>query len=85
MFLLLFIIMFLNLISLYYYIKILKIIWFENLINFDNKYLPYRIKKSKLINFTIFLTSIFNIFFLLIIDIYDSFILKLFFSMMLTS
>ena len=83
MFLLLIIIMFLNLISLYYYIKILKIIWFENLINFNNKHLPYKIKNSRFVDLIAILIFLFNFLFIFIIDIYDSFVSKLFLSMML--
>lgn len=85
LFLLLFFVLWINIISLYYYIKILKIIWFENLLNFDNKHTNYRFTAILPLQFLFFLTSSFNIFFIFFADFYEVFVKNYFFSMIFTS
>jgi NADH:ubiquinone oxidoreductase subunit 2 (subunit N) len=79
--LMLLLILFINLISLYYYIKIVKIIWFENLNDVNKKWLTYRIINNFTLKVVFILTSLFNIFFLYFNDIYTSLINNIFFNM----
>ena len=75
--------LFLNIISLYYYVRIIKSLWFENLIDFDKKTFVFRLTTMLPIRFLIYSVTIFNIFFLYFIDSYELFITNFFFSMLL--
>jgi len=83
MFILLLITLLLNIISLYYYIRIIKSLWFENLIDFDKKTLVFRLTTVLPIKFLIFIITLLNIFFLYFLENYDIFINNLFSSMLL--
>lgn len=71
-----------NLVSLYYYVKILKIIWFENLVNFDEKPVYYYLPNLTSFKILFFLTSCFNIFFIFFSDLYEFLIQNYVFSML---
>ena len=75
--------LFLNIISLYYYVRIIKSLWFENLLDFDKKILQYRLTSILGIRFLIFITSIFNIFFIFFSNSYISLIKTFFLNMSL--
>lgn len=80
---LLLIALFLNIISLYYYVKIIKSLWFENLIDFDKKTFVFRLTTMLPIRFLIYGVTFFNMFFLYFIDNYELFITNFFLSMLL--
>jgi NADH-quinone oxidoreductase subunit N len=81
MLILLLVVLFINLISLYYYVRIIKFFWFENLLDFTKESLRYKLSWFIGINVLAVLSTAFNIFFLFFIKIYEFFIIGLFYSM----
>lgn len=82
MLILLLIVLFLNLISLYYYVRVIKFFWFENLLDFTKESLQYRLSWVLGINVLAVLSTMFNTFFIFFIKIYEFFITILFWSML---
>jgi NADH-quinone oxidoreductase subunit N len=81
MLILLLIVLFINLISLYYYVRVIKFFWFENLLDFTKESLQYKLSWFVGINVLTVITTVFNVFFVFFIRIYEFFITGLFSGM----
>jgi len=83
MLLLLFISIFANIVSLYYYVRVIKSMWFENLVDSIDTITNYRLTESIPIKIIICIISIFNLFFLSLIPSFEKLVETFYLSMLL--